>query len=525
MGDLFLGFDSSTQSLTATMIDFSERKVIYQNSIGFDEAFKAKYGVTNGVLPNKNPLIVHAPPLMWAEALDKMFATMKAHGIDFSRIKAISGSGQQHGSVYLNEKFHSYLEKMKDSDSIVANAENIFTRKTSPIWMDTSTEKECEEIRRSLGGMQTTVEITGSDAFARFTGPQIRKFFKEERVAYEETAIIHLVSSFLSSILAGVSSPIDRGDGAGMNLMDIKSGKWSKKAFEATAENLSSKMPDVKPCDTIVGDINPYFAKKYGFISDTKCVIWSGDNPNSLIGVGLIREGQAAFSLGTSDVYYAYMKDPKFSDKGEGHVFGAPTGDYMTLLVYLNGSLSREKVRNAYGLSWDEFSNILAKTEPGNGGRIMLPYFSPEITPVITRPKVMRYGFGEKDVEANVRGIIEAQMLSSRLHSEWMGVETNTIYATGGASKNREILHVMSNVHNARVYTFAVSNSASLGAALRAAEAYYKQSRPLSWESVIDGFVHIDMKNVIQPDAKAVKVYDAMLSQYAEKEKAFLASN
>jgi len=182
-------------------------------------------------------------------------------------------------------------------------------------------------------------------------------------------------------------------------------------------------------------------------------------------------------------------------------------------------------VRNAYGLSWDEFSNILAKTEPGNGGRIMLPYFSPEITPVITKPKVMRYGFDEKDVEANVRGIIEAQMLSSRLHSEWMGVETNTIYATGGASKNREILHVMSNVHNARVYTFPVSNSASLGAALRAAEAYYKQSRPLSWESVIDGFVHIDMKNVIQPDTKAVKVYDAMLSQYAEKEKAFLASN
>ena len=39
---------------------------------------------------------------------------------------------------------------------------------------------------------------TGSRAFERFTGPQIRAFAKREPDAYRETARIHLVSSFMA---------------------------------------------------------------------------------------------------------------------------------------------------------------------------------------------------------------------------------------------------------------------------------------------------------------------------------------
>ena len=52
-----------------------------------------------------------------------------------------------------------------------------------------------------------------------------------------------------------------------------------------------------------------------------------------------------------------------------------------------------------------------------------------------------------------------------------MRVEVDTIHATGGAAANREILQVMADVFDADVYQFEVGNSASLGAALRAAEA------------------------------------------------------
>jgi xylulokinase len=57
--------------------------------------------------------------------------------------------------------------------------------------------------------------MTGSDAFERFTGPQIRKFYKQEPVAYAKTAHIALVSSYLASLIAGKIAPIDFGDGIG----------------------------------------------------------------------------------------------------------------------------------------------------------------------------------------------------------------------------------------------------------------------------------------------------------------------
>ena len=88
--------------------------------------------------------------------------------------------------------------------------------------MDSSTAKECAEIRKKLGGIKFTASRTGSDTFERFTGPQIRKFYKTEPKAYAKTASIALVSSFMASLLAGKIAPIDFGDGAGMNLMDIR---------------------------------------------------------------------------------------------------------------------------------------------------------------------------------------------------------------------------------------------------------------------------------------------------------------
>ena len=56
-------------------------------------------------LPNSDPLLRHADPLMWLDAMELIFDEMKADGLDLSGIEAISGSGQQHGSVYLKPEF------------------------------------------------------------------------------------------------------------------------------------------------------------------------------------------------------------------------------------------------------------------------------------------------------------------------------------------------------------------------------------------------------------------------------------
>ena len=84
MAKLFLGLDSSTQSLSAVVIDYDRRKVVYEKSLNFDQALP-QYKTQNGVLPNRDPLVKHSPPLMWAEALDLLFAVMKKDGVALGR--------------------------------------------------------------------------------------------------------------------------------------------------------------------------------------------------------------------------------------------------------------------------------------------------------------------------------------------------------------------------------------------------------------------------------------------------------
>ena len=515
---LYLGLDSSTQSLSAIVleIDSDHRRVVFEESMSFDERFP-EYGTEHGVLRSPDPAVAVSSPLMWVAALDAMMARI-ASRIDVRRLAAIAGSAQQHGSVYLNAGATAALAALDPGRPLVDQVEPMLSRAVSPIWMDSSTGTECREIAAAVGGDASLAQHTGSRAFERFTGPQIRKFAAHEPAAYAATDRIHLVSSFLASLLAGRHAPIDPGDGSGMNLMDLTSASWWDSAVAATAPGLAAKLPALAPASSIVGPLATYWQKRYGFPS-APVVVWSGDNPCSLIGTGLVREGRLAVSLGTSDTVFGLMREPRVDSTGTGHVFGSPTGEFMGLTCFKNGSLARERVRQEWRLTWEEFSAVLASTLPGNGGAVLLPWYEPEITPPVSSPGIHRYGLDEHDRDGHVRGVIEAQMMSMALHSAWMRVEVDTIHATGGAAANREILQVMADVFNADVYQFEVSNSASLGAALRAAEAEAAaRGDAVSWESVVRGLAEPVSASRISPKAGRADLYRDLMRRYAECE-------
>lgn len=519
MNQLFLGIDASTQSLSAVIIDFQNKKIILEKSINYDERL-SHYKTCGGVIREQDPKVIHSYPLMWVEALDLLFEELKKDGVVLGSIKAVSGSGQQHGSVYLNSEAKKVLKKLDSRVSLAEQLKDIFSRKTSPIWMDSSTNSQCQEIREKAGGKERVVDLSGSDTFERFTGPQIRKFYQEDPQKYLKTDSIQLVSSFMSSLLSGNLSPIDYGDGAGMNLMDIQDKKWHTLLLDATAPGLKKRLPLLKASDTVLGPISNYYRDKYGLSPGAQAVIWSGDNPNSLIGLGLISEDKAAISLGTSDTYFGFMSKLHIDLQGEGHVFGSPTGDYMTLICFKNGSLAREKIKDKFKLDWEGFSKALRDTPPGNNKGIILPYFEPEIVPLVLKPEVHRFNLSPDDVSANCRAVVEAQMLSMKIHSKWMAKAPQKIYATGGASQNKEILKIMADVFQASVYRLKVSNSASLGAALRAAHAYYKSiENPLSWQEIVSGFTDSEPDSRIKADPALAKIYQEMATRYEQYEK------
>jgi xylulokinase len=511
---LYLGFDSSTQSLTAVIVSIEgdARQVVFESSLSFDEALP-HYGTTHGVLPRRDPHVATSSPLMWAEALDVMMARVAKSGLDLRQLAGISGSAQQHGSVYLNAAWEQALRVIDASRPLVDQIRGIFAREESPIWMDSSTAEECAEITARAGGEDALARRTGSRAFERFTGPQIRRFFKQSPAPYRATVRVHLVSSFLASLLSGGDAPIDPGDASGMNLMDLASQDWWQDAIDATAPGLREKLPSITPSKTVVGTLSPYWQARYG-LPAAKVIAWSGDNPCSLIGTGLVREGRVAVSLGTSDTVFGLMLEPRVDVTGTGHVFGAPTGDYMGLTCFLNGSLARELMRNQFAMDWASFSRALETTPPGV--HIVLPWFEPEITPAVPVAGARRYGMANTGANVEVRALVDAQMMTMALHSRWMGVAIDTIHATGGAAANRSILQTMADVFGATVYQFAVSNSAALGAALRAAQAdLTARDSTAGWDDVIRGFAEPVASTRIEPDARRHGFYRELMQVYA----------
>lgn len=519
MGKLFLGLDAGTQSLSATVIDLDTRKVVYEKSLNYDQSLP-QFKTHHGALRHRDPLIKHAPPLLWAAALDRLLAQLKKDKVALGKILAVSGSAQQHGSVYLNAKASAALASLDAKTSLADNLTGLFARKTSPTWMDSSTTKECDEIRKKLGGIKFTASRTGSDTFERFTGPQIRKFYKTEPKAYEATAHICLVSSFLASLLAGQIAPVDFGDGAGTNLMDIRKHVWNHDALKATAPSLIGKLPPLAPAGQMIGPVSPYFVKKFGLNPAALATVWTGDNPASAVGLGLTRPGQAAISLGTSDTFFGAAAECHTDELGEGHVFGSPAGGFLTLVCFKNGSLAREKIREHYKIAdWKKFGALVKSVPPGNNGGILLPWFEPEIVPRVKRPGIRRFDLDEKAAAANCRAVFEAQMLALRLHSQWMQISPSQIFATGGAAANPELLRIMADVMNCRVVRIEVSNSAALGAALQAAHGWLAANgKNPKWDKLVAGFAKPVSNSEISPDRQAVKIYDRLLEKYADCE-------
>lgn len=512
----YLGLDSSTQSLSAIVLEIEgdRRQLAFESSIAFDSAFP-QYGTRHGVLPSDDPTTAASPPLLWVEALEEMMRRLQQSGLDLRRLVAISGSAQQHGSVYLNARATQGLTGFDPRRPLAEQVEPLLARDTSPIWMDSSTSAECGEIETAVGGDRALAQRTGSRAFERFTAAQIRKFSKHEPVAYASTDRVHLVSSFLASLLIGAHAPLDPGDGSGMNLMDLGSCQWWAPAVASTAPDLAAKLPPIARASTVIGTLSPYWQTRYG-LPAAKVVTWSGDNPCSLVGVGLVREGRLAVSLGTSDTVFGLMREPRVDATGTGHVFGAPTGDYMGLTCFKNGSLARERIRDQFGLSWATFSEALHRTPPGNGGRLMLPWFEPEITPTVLSPGVRRHRLDPGDADGNVRAVIEGQQMAMALHSRWMNVKVDSIHATGGAAANRDILQVMADVFGAAVYQLQVGNSAALGAALQAFHgAMSAEGQQMSWDETVKGFAEPLAGSALLPDPERREVYKKLIDVYA----------
>ncbi|KAF9106567.1 hypothetical protein BGX29_009094 [Mortierella sp. GBA35] len=370
---LFLGLDLSTQQLKVIALqasegsnghDFDDNNLQTHSSfaVHFDSELP-QYHTRGGVHAQPETTteadkgVFTTPVLMWVEALERVFDKMRDAQFPFRRVVSISGAAQQHGSVYWSRDATRAFERLRgspSSTSLVEIFKDAFTVAESPIWQDTSTTAQCEEMEMFLGnlskkgslvedddnyddddksirllGQQRLAELTGSRAYERYTGSQILKIVQKSPEVYRSTERISLVSSFLASVLMASFASIDVTDGSGMNLLDIRTKTWDpslikfidqggrrveskdrekEEAVEgkASVNSLEEKLGEVDTSGRKVQAVlSQWFVSRYGFLSDVSIVTFTGDNPATVMALHAAR-GDAMVSLGTSDTLLLY---------------------------------------------------------------------------------------------------------------------------------------------------------------------------------------------------------------------------
>lgn len=521
-----------------------------------------------------------APPAMWLEAVDLVLDQLKNDGLDFSRVKGISGAGMQHGTVFWSKDAEHLLAGLDSSKRLVDQLEpgskgerkGAFAHPMSPNWQDASTQKQCDLFDARLGNPETLATITGSKAHHRFSGPQILRYRTKYPSHYDETGRISLVSSFLASVFLGHIAPIDISDVTGMNLWDVNNGAWHEDLLELTAGNnhaipeLKRKLGHVREDGGgAFGTISKYFIGRYGFANDCQIIPFTGDNPSTILALPL-RASDAMVSLGTSTTFL--MSTPEYKPDPAYHFMNHPTtpGLYMFMLCYKNGGLAREQIRDTLNgdksSSWDKFNDKAVSTPPlsqksDSGEMRMGLYFPrPEIVPNLPAGQ-WRYSYSPNaDLEEishdfvpdDARNIIESQMLSLRLRSQslvkpeqdpktgkHLPPQPRRVYLVGGGSANPAIAKICGEVLGSveGVYKLDIGgNACALGGAYKAVWGCERQPGQ-TFESLIqsrwdeDAFVKKIAdgyaEGVFEKYGEAVKGFDKMeklaLNQAAQKQK------
>ena len=108
---------------------------------------------------------VYAPVTMWADSINLVLDRLaSAMPVPMDRITAVSGSAQQHGSVFLNGAVEDVLGKLDSSKSLAEQVEKTLANEWSPNWQDQSTQKQCDAFDAELGTRDHLAEVTGSGA-------------------------------------------------------------------------------------------------------------------------------------------------------------------------------------------------------------------------------------------------------------------------------------------------------------------------------------------------------------------------
>ncbi len=533
---LALGLDSSTQSLSAVVIDIDTAEKCFEHSLDYRADTRLnRFGIgADYILPPREEGEAEQPPLMYLTSLDAMFTDMREAGVALENIVAINTSGQQHGHVYLNRNAADIFSNLQKPESNASELQtllaDVFSYPTAPIWMTANTVAQTDAVRKAVGGKVEMINLSGSDAPLRFTGTVVRSVGEQFPEHYAATAKVQLISSFIPAVLTGNTNvPIDYGNGCGMSLMNYRSKTWDSALLAATAhglpgdvEEFESKLPALARPDSIVGDLATYYIEKYGFGERCAVIAGSGDNPQAKVPIA-----GDLLSLGTSFVNMVSTDGDTLDPEGFANAMYDGINRPFMFGCRTNGAMVWDAVRNNYGLAKEEYApaeTALREVAPGQ----FMTFWQPktESFPVSGAFDLIRTA-GQPTLSEDYTGIIETSLAAVYVYSAVFTKQTQApLFVTGGATDSPEIMRRVAGIWNRP--TLPVEKG---GAALGAAVAGVKALHDAANESFdIEAFSASVLKRgePIQPHPEDVKAYHGegkYLQRFREKYEQIMAEH
>jgi len=437
----FLGIDVSTTATKALLIDAAGQVVAVAS--------------TTYSFETPRPLWSEQRPDLWWDGTQKSIrAVLKKADIDPAQVGGLGLTGQMHGLVLL-DKTGAVL-------------------RPAILWNDQRTGAQCNKIHHHFG-REKFIQITGNVALTGFTAPKILWVKENEPEIYAQAAHVLLPKDFVRYKLTG-DFAMDKADGAGTVLMDLRCRNWSD-AVLAALEIPRDWMPPLYEGPQITGRLTPAAAAATGLLAGTPVMAGGGDQAAGAVGMGVVTPGIVGLTVGTSGVVFATTPSALIEPEGRLHAFcHAVPGmwHFMGVMLSAAGSLQWYRDTLAHGMDFDDLLKEAEAVPAGSEGLQFLPYLSGERTPhpdPLARGAfiglTVRHGRGHL-----TRAVLEGVAFGLKdsftlIQNAGLGA-ISQVRASGGGTKSPLWRQILASVLEAELVTVNTTEGAAYGAALLA---------------------------------------------------------
>ncbi|MCS6994021.1 MAG: xylulokinase [Anaerolineales bacterium] len=438
----FLGIDVSTTATKALLMDATGQV--------------AGTAATEYPFETPRPLWSEQHPRLWWEGTQQSIRAVLAQtSVSPAQIGGVGLTGQMHGLVLLDE-----------------NGEVL---RPAILWNDQRTQAQCDAIHARLG-RERFIQITGNVALTGFTAPKILWVKENEPDVYAKAAHILLPKDYVRYKLTGAFG-MDKADGAGTVLMDLRARNWSGEVLSAL-DIPPAWMPPLYEGPQITGRVTPEAAAATGLQAGTPVMAGGGDQAAQAVGVGAVTEGIVALTLGTSGVVFATANGAFIEPEGRLHAFcHSVPGKWHLMGVMLSAAGSLRWYRDTFapGIGFDDLLAPAANIPAGSDGLLFLPYLTGERTP---HPDPLARGaFVGLTVRHTLphltRAVLEGVAFGLRdsfalMKSSGLGA-IHQVRVSGGGAKSPLWRQILADVFGCELVTVNTTEGAAYGAALLAA--------------------------------------------------------